>query len=47
MTTSQLSAVCVIGAVTIAPATPTVGIYKEMGLVDGQWVDTIFLEKLL
>jgi phosphinothricin acetyltransferase len=25
----------------------TVGIYKEMGLVDGHWVDTIIMEKLL
>lgn len=25
----------------------TVGIYKEMGLVDGRWVDTIVMEKLL
>ena len=25
----------------------TVGIYKEMGLVDGRWVDTILMEKLL
>ena len=25
----------------------TVGIYKEMGLVDGHWVDTILMEKLL
>ncbi|RMF84568.1 MAG: GNAT family N-acetyltransferase [Nitrospinota bacterium] len=25
----------------------TVGIYKEMGLVDGKWVDTIIMEKLL
>jgi phosphinothricin acetyltransferase len=25
----------------------TVGIYKEMGLLDGRWVDTILMEKLL
>src|SRR5215471_16216407 len=25
----------------------TVGIYKEMGLLDGRWVDTIIMEKLL
>jgi L-amino acid N-acyltransferase YncA len=25
----------------------TVGIYKEMGLLDGHWVDTILMEKLL
>jgi L-amino acid N-acyltransferase YncA len=25
----------------------TVGIYKEMGLLDGHWVDTIIMEKLL
>jgi phosphinothricin acetyltransferase len=25
----------------------TVGIYKEMGLLDGKWVDTIIMEKLL
>ena len=25
----------------------TVGIYKEQGLLDGQWVDTIAMEKLL
>jgi phosphinothricin acetyltransferase len=25
----------------------TVGIYKEQGLLDGQWVDTIVMEKLL
>lgn len=25
----------------------TVGVYKEMGLIDGQWVDTIIMEKLL
>ncbi|MBM3219988.1 MAG: N-acetyltransferase family protein [Candidatus Rokubacteria bacterium] len=25
----------------------TVGIYKEMGLLDGRWVDTIVMEKLL
>jgi L-amino acid N-acyltransferase YncA len=25
----------------------TVGIYKEQGLVDGRWVDTIVMEKLL
>jgi L-amino acid N-acyltransferase YncA len=25
----------------------TVGIYKEQGLLDGQWVDTIIMEKLL
>ena len=25
----------------------TVGIYKEMGLVDGRWLDTILMEKLL
>jgi len=25
----------------------TVGIYKEMGLVDGRWVDTVLMEKLL
>jgi phosphinothricin acetyltransferase len=25
----------------------TVGIYKEMGLLDGTWVDTIIMEKLL
>jgi L-amino acid N-acyltransferase YncA len=24
-----------------------VGIYKEMGLLDGHWVDTIVMEKLL
>ncbi len=25
----------------------TVGIYKEQGLLDGQWVDTIIMEKIL
>jgi phosphinothricin acetyltransferase len=25
----------------------TVGIYREQGLLDGQWVDTIIMEKLL
>lgn len=25
----------------------TVGVYKEQGLLDGQWVDTIVMEKLL
>jgi L-amino acid N-acyltransferase YncA len=25
----------------------TVGVYKEMGLLDGRWVDTIIMEKLL
>jgi L-amino acid N-acyltransferase YncA len=25
----------------------TVGIYKEMGLLDGRWVDTVIMEKLL
>jgi phosphinothricin acetyltransferase len=25
----------------------TVGIYKEQGLLDGKWVDTIIMEKLL
>jgi len=25
----------------------TVGIYKEQGLLDGQWVDTIIMEKVL
>ena len=25
----------------------TVGMYKEMGLLDGRWVDTIIMEKLL
>jgi L-amino acid N-acyltransferase YncA len=25
----------------------TVGIYKEQGLLDGQWVDTVIMEKLL
>jgi len=25
----------------------TVGIYREQGLVDGRWVDTIIMEKLL
>jgi L-amino acid N-acyltransferase YncA len=25
----------------------TVGIYREMGLLDGRWVDTIIMEKLL
>ena len=25
----------------------TVGIYKEMGMLDGRWVDTIIMEKLL
>jgi phosphinothricin acetyltransferase len=25
----------------------TVGIYKEMGLVDGRWVDALLMEKLL
>jgi L-amino acid N-acyltransferase YncA len=25
----------------------TVGIYKEQGLLDGRWVDTIIMEKLL
>lgn len=25
----------------------TVGIYKEMGLVDGKWTDTIIMEKML
>jgi len=25
----------------------TVGVYKEQGLLDGQWVDTIIMEKLL
>jgi phosphinothricin acetyltransferase len=25
----------------------TVGIYKEMGKLDGRWVDTIIMEKLL
>jgi phosphinothricin acetyltransferase len=25
----------------------TVGIYKEQGLLDGQWVDTVVMEKLL
>ena len=25
----------------------TVGIYKEQGMLDGQWVDTIIMEKLL
>ena len=25
----------------------TVGIYKEQGLLDGQWVDTIIMERLL
>jgi L-amino acid N-acyltransferase YncA len=25
----------------------TVGIYKEQGLLDGRWVDTIVMEKLL
>jgi L-amino acid N-acyltransferase YncA len=25
----------------------TVGLYKEMGLLDGRWVDTIIMEKLL
>src|SRR5215813_2904123 len=25
----------------------TVGIYKEMGLLDGRWMDTIIMEKLL
>jgi len=25
----------------------TVGIYKEQGLLDGRWVDTILMEKLL
>jgi L-amino acid N-acyltransferase YncA len=25
----------------------TVGIYKEMGFLDGRWVDTIIMEKLL
>lgn len=25
----------------------TVGIYKEMGRLDGRWVDTIIMEKLL
>jgi L-amino acid N-acyltransferase YncA len=24
-----------------------VGIYREQGLLDGQWVDTIVMEKLL
>ena len=25
----------------------TVGIFKEQGLLDGRWVDTIVMEKLL
>ena len=25
----------------------TVGIYKEQGMLDGQWVDTVIMEKLL
>ena len=25
----------------------TVGIYREQGLLDGRWVDTIIMEKLL
>ena len=25
----------------------TVGVYKEQGLLDGRWVDTIIMEKLL
>jgi L-amino acid N-acyltransferase YncA len=25
----------------------TVGIYREQGLLDGRWVDTIVMEKLL
>ena len=25
----------------------TVGIYREQGLLDGQWVDTVVMEKLL
>jgi phosphinothricin acetyltransferase len=25
----------------------TVGIYKEQGLLDGKWVDTIIMEKIL
>lgn len=25
----------------------TVGVYEEQGLLDGRWVDTIIMEKLL
>ena len=25
----------------------TVGVYKEQGMLDGRWVDTIVMEKLL
>ena len=25
----------------------TVGVYREQGLLDGKWVDTIIMEKLL
>ena len=25
----------------------TVGVYREQGLIDGRWVDTIIMEKLL
>jgi len=25
----------------------TVGVYKQQGLLDGRWVDTIVMEKLL
>jgi phosphinothricin acetyltransferase len=25
----------------------TVGVYKEQGLLDGKWVDTIIMEKIL